>query len=181
MRARLALAVPLGLLVCACLAGPAFANTSGGSGHYYSSPPPYYFVSTGRLIAGGIIALAVLAIAVLDLVVKVPEETDTGRDRDRPVGYILHVGADPLTVDRALPRPLNIQVLRMMADGRTQPAAATITVTAPDGLGVDPAAGPSPFTALVWQTGELAAGAGLLVQATAAGGSYETSLAISAS
>ena len=65
-----------------------------------------------------------------------------------------------------------------MADGHTEPVPASIVIQAPAGVGLEPAAGQSPLSSMVWQTDDIAVGAVLVVQATAAGGSYETTVTL---
>ena len=123
-------------------------------------------------------AVAAAAAAMAGAAAKTSAKTGQKRDPNQPIGYILNVSTDRLSVSPEQSQPLTVTVYQVMPDGRPVPASANITLTAPPGASVQPAAGTSPLSAVVWQTGDIAPGAQVLVQAAAAGGGSQTAVAV---
>ena len=177
---------------------PATATSdSSTSGTMTSSPPPSNTpTNTGTSIsgsstgnkdegstpwktaAGGAAALAAAVAAIIGAAAKTTGQDEKERDPNKPVGYILNVSSDSLRVTPDQSQPLTATVYQVMPDGRMENAAANIVLTPPAGVAVDAGSGASPLSALVWQTGAVPTGAQLLVDASAAGGSYQTAVAI---
>lgn len=129
-------------------------------------------------IAGGLGAVAAAAAAMAGAAARTSAKSKTKQDPNQPIGYILNVSSDRLSVSAEQSQPLTVTVYQVMPNGQAVPAAANVSLTAPLGASVQPAAGASPLSAVVWQTGEIAPGAQLLVQATAAGGSSQAAVAV---
>ncbi len=131
-----------------------------------------------QAIAGGLGAVAAAAAAMAGAAAKTSAKSKTKQDPNQPIGYILNVSSDRLSVSPEQSQTLTVTVYQVMPDGRPVPAAANISLTAPPGASVQPASGASPLSAVVWQTGEIAPGAQLLVQAATAGGSSQTAVTV---
>lgn len=129
-------------------------------------------------VAGGLGAVAAAAAAMAGAAAKTSAKSKTKQDPNQPIGYILNVSSDRLSVSPEQTQPLTVTVYQVMPNGQPVPAAANISLTAPPGASVQPASGSSPLSAIVWQTGEIPPGAQLLVQAATAGGSSQTAVAV---
>ncbi|MBN1631263.1 MAG: hypothetical protein JW990_15990, partial [Thermoleophilia bacterium] len=103
-----------------------------------------------RTAAGSAAAVAAAVAAILGLAVKTSANGKTERDPNQPLGYILHVSAANLTLIPDRSQPFTAQVYQVMPDGRTEPVAANVAITAPSGVSVEPSSGPSPLSSLVW-------------------------------
>jgi hypothetical protein len=167
---RLALVALLTTPAFFVLVSPAFAYSSEGC----------TYVSPGRATVAGILAIAAAVIAIVNGVARVPVKPESDEDSRRVIGYILHLSAGDLGLSRAEARQFSVHVLQQMADGHTEPVPATIVIQAPAGVGVEPAAGQSPLSSMVWQTEEIAVDAVLVVQAATSGGSYQTTVTLGA-
>ncbi|MBN1629571.1 MAG: hypothetical protein JW990_07405, partial [Thermoleophilia bacterium] len=131
-----------------------------------------------RAAAGGAAAVAAAVAAILGSAVGTSPNSKTKNDPNQPVGYVLHVSDASLTLVPDRSQPFTVQVYQVMPDGRPEPAAANVAMTAPGSVGVQPASGPSPLSTLVWPTGAIPAGSSLLVQATTVGGSHQTTVTL---
>jgi hypothetical protein len=170
------LATRIRLALVALLTAPAFfmlvprvlAYSSGGC----------TYVSAGRVTVAGILAVVAAVVAIVNGVARVAVKPESDEDSRRVIGYILHLSAGYLPLSRAQAQQFTAHVLQLMADGHTEPVPASIVIQAPAGVGLEPAMGQSPLSCMVWQTDDIAVGAVLVVQATAAGGSYETTVTL---
>lgn len=93
-------------------------------------------------------------------------------DPNEHVGYVLELSTKRIELASANSDTLTVRVWKVLASGRVEPADdATVTLTAPAGVQISPASGPSPLEATVWQAGDVAPGAAITVTANASKGS----------
>jgi len=125
--------------------------------------------SPWRTVTGGIGAVAAAAIAIAGAAASARAKSGEAEpDPNQPVGYVLQLSANRLTVSEAHSATLTAQAFRVLPNGSFQPAPeAAITLSPPAGVSVEPGNASGTLSALVWQTGAVALGAGITVQAAA--------------
>lgn len=122
-----------------------------------------------RTVVGGIGALAAAAIAMAGAAASARAKSgEPEPEPDQPVGYVLQLSSARLTVSEQHSATLTIQAFRVLPSGQYQPAPeAGIAITPSDGVSVEPSSAYGTLTTAVWQTGQVAMGAGIAIQATA--------------
>ena len=150
-------------------AGPALPGDGEGS-------------SPWRTVTGGIAAVAAAAIAMAGAAASArAKKGEPEPEPDKPVGYVLQLSAARLTVSEAHSATLTIQAFRVLPTGQYQPAPeAGIAVTPSSGVSVEPSSAYGTLTAAVWQTGPVAMGAGIAIQATAPSGATQAMVRVAA-
>ncbi len=125
--------------------------------------------SPWRTVTGGIAAVAAAAVAMAGAAASArAKKGEAEPDPDKPVGYVLQLSATRLTVSEEHSATLTIQAFRVLPSGQYQPASeAGIAVTPSDGVSVEPSSAYGTLSTTVWQTGPVAMGAGIAIQATA--------------
>lgn len=134
-----------------------------------------------RTVTGGIAAVAAAAIAMAGAAASTrAKNPDAEQPRpDQPIGYILQLSHARLTVSETHSAGFSAQVYRVMADARYEPAPdAAIVLHLPPGLGAQPPTAYGTLSTAVWQTGAVADGSAIKVEATSAAGSTSSSVPI---
>lgn len=102
-------------------------------------------------------------------------------DPNDHVGYVLELSTRHIDLSSAYSAEFSARAWKVLASGRVEPADdATLTLQPPPGVGVAPASGPSPLETAVWQAGDVAPGAALIVVAQAAKGSTRDQVTLTA-
>ncbi len=142
-------------------------NASGASAG--SATPADGESSPWRTVVGGIGALAAAAIAMAGAAASARAKNgEPEPEPDKPIGYVLQLSSARLTVSEQHSATLTIQAFRVLPSGQYQPAPeAGIAITPSSGVSVEPSSAYGTLTAAVWQTGPVALGAGIAIQATA--------------
>ncbi|MGB4581454.1 MAG: hypothetical protein WBI91_06295, partial [Coriobacteriia bacterium] len=100
---------------------------------------------------------------------------------DQPVGYILQLSARRLTVSAEHSATFTAQVFRVLANGSYQPASdAAIVLHPPAGVSVQPQTAYGTLSTVVWQTGDVALGSAITVEAQSTLGSTSAAVAVAA-
>lgn len=138
--------------------------------------------SAWRTVTGGIAAAAAAAVALAGAAASTRAKTGAEEPApDQAVGYVLQLSTGRLTVSAEHSAALTARAFRVLPDGRMEPASdATLTLSAPAGVGVQPPSAQGSLTATVWQTGEIALGSALTIEARAALGTTTASVPVAA-
>lgn len=149
--------------------------TEGGATSGGGKTPPAW-----KTVAGGLAAVAAAASAIAGAAAsRLGKRAKV--DPNAPVGYVLQLSVERLAISPAAQSVLAATVWRVLASGAVEPAeGAQVTLHPPAGVAVQPSSGPSPFSAGVWQTGDVYEGASLGVQAQAPGGGTTATIPLDA-
>jgi hypothetical protein len=138
--------------------------------------------SPWRTVGAGVGAVAAAAVALAGAAASA--RTKSGAEEpppDQPVGYILQLSARRLTVSAEHSATLTAQVFRVLANGSYQPASdAAIVLHPPAGVSVQPQTAYGTLSTVVWQTGDVALGSAITVEAQSALGSTSAAVAVAA-
>ncbi|MHB8707197.1 MAG: hypothetical protein ACYC77_11905, partial [Coriobacteriia bacterium] len=138
--------------------------------------------STWRTVVGGAAAVAAAAVALAGAAASARAKSGAEEPPpDQPIGYVLQLSATRLTVSEAHPSTLTIQAFRVLPSGQYQPASEVgIAVTPSSGVSVQPSSAYGTLSASVWQTGSIALGSGIAIQATAPLGTTQATVTVAA-
>ncbi len=138
--------------------------------------------SPWRTVAGGAAAVAAAAVALAGAMASA--RTKTGAEEpppDQPVGYILQLSGRSLQVSAEHSATFTAQAFRVLANGSYQPASdAAITLRPPAGVSVQPQTAYGTLQTIVWQTGTIAAGSAITVEAQSPLGMTTASVGVAA-
>ena len=139
--------------------------------------------SPWRTITGGLAAVAAAAIALAGAAASARSKTPDAEEPapDQPVGYVLQLSTGRLTVSADHSASFTAQAFKVLPNGSFQPASdAAIILHVPAGVNVQPQTAYGTLQTIVWQSGELATGAAITVEAQASLGSTSASVPIAA-
>lgn len=133
-----------------------------------------------RTVTGG--AAAVTAAGVALASARARGRAERGEEEpppDQPVGYVLQLSTNRLTVSDAHGAPLTVQAFDVFPNGAVRPSAgAVITLNPPAGTVAQPATGTGTLTTTISQIGEVALGSAVGIEARAALGGTAASVAV---
>lgn len=150
-------------------AGAGAPGSSGGS------------TSPWRTVTGGAAALAAAAIALAGAAASARAKTPDAEEPapDQPVGYVLQLSAGRITVSAEHSASFTAQAYRVLPDGTYRPASdAAIVLHLPSGVSVQPQTAYGSLSTVVWQTGDIAPGSNITVEASAALGTTSASVPV---
>ncbi|MDO9107970.1 MAG: hypothetical protein Q7U89_03150 [Coriobacteriia bacterium] len=139
--------------------------------------------SPWRTITGGLAAVAAAAIGLAGAAASARTKTPDAEEPapDQPVGYVLQLSTGRLTVSAEHSASFTAQAFKVLPNGSFQPAAdAAIVLHLPAGVSVQPQTAYGTLQTTVWQTGEVATGAAITVEASASLGSTTASVPVTA-
>lgn len=138
--------------------------------------------SPWRTVGAGVGAVAAAAVALAGAAASA--RTKSGAEEpppDQPVGYILQLSSRSLQVSAEHSATFTAQVFRVLANGSYQPASdAAIVLHPPAGVSVQPQTAYGTLSTVVWQTGDVALGSAITVEAQSALGSTSAAVAVAA-
>jgi hypothetical protein len=136
--------------------------------------------SPWRTVTGGIAAVAAAAIALAGAAASA--RTKSGAEEpapDQPVGYVLQLSTGRLTVSESHSAAFSAQAHQVLANGSFRPASdAAIVLHLPSGVSVQPQTAYGTLSTVAWQTGDVATGSAIRVEATSALGSTSASIPV---
>ena len=136
--------------------------------------------SPWQTITGGIAAVAAAAIALAGAAASA--RTKSGAEEpapDQPVGYVLQLSTGQLTVSEEHSAAFTATAHRVMPDGSFRPASdAAIVLHLPPGVSVQPQTAYGSLSTVVWQTGDVAFGAAISVEASSALGTTRSQVPV---
>jgi hypothetical protein len=138
--------------------------------------------STWRTVTGGMAAVAAAAVALAGAAASTRAKTGAEEPApDQAVGYVLQLSTGRLTVSAEHATSFTARAFKVLPDGQMQPASdAALTLHTPTGVGVQPASAQGALTASVWQTGEVAPGSAITVEARSPLGTTTASVPVAA-
>ena len=153
-------------------------GTSAGAG----APAAGGSTSPWRTVTGGAAALAAAAVALAGAMASARARTGAEEPPpDQPVGYLLQLSTRRLTVSAEHSATFTAQAFKVLANGTYQPANdAAIILHVPAGVSVQPQTAYGTLSTVVWQTGDVALGSAITVEAQSALGMTTATVAVAA-
>lgn len=138
--------------------------------------------SPWRTVGAGIGAVAAAAVALAGAAASTRAKTGAEEPPPgQPVGYILQLSGRSLQLSAAHSATFTAQVFRVLANGSYQPASdAAIILHPPAGVSVQPQTAYGALQTTVWQTGPIAAGAAITIEAQSSLGATTASISVAA-
>lgn len=138
--------------------------------------------SPWRTVTGGMAAVVAAAVALAGAAASTRAKTGAEEPApDQAVGYVLQLSTGRLTVSAEHSATFTARAFKVLPNGQMQPASdAAITLNAPAGVGVSPASAQGTLTTTVWQTGDVALGSAITVEARSPLGTTTASVPVAA-
>lgn len=136
--------------------------------------------SPWRTVAGGLGAVAAAAVALAGAMASARAKSGAEEPApDQPVGHVLQLSTRSLTVSAEHSAAFTAQAFAVLPDGSYRPAPdAALILHPPAGVSVQPQTAYGTLSTVVWQTGALAPGATLTVEAQSALGTTTAAVGV---
>ncbi len=129
-------------------------------------------------VVGGAVSVAAVGVAIAGT--KTSTKTSKGdnptkeEDPNKVVGYALNISDNQLSIQEDVGTALTVGVYEIYGDGHTKPVAASIDLSVPSGVGVQPASGTSPLSTVIWQASQMSDKTTMTVSASYGGGGIQS-------